>query len=181
MNIDNAIINGCKKQDEKSQKKLYYLLGGYLYKTCLLYASNKDQADEYLQKSFIRIFDKIKQFKNIGSFEGWAIRITKNIIFDDFKKKKLLKYPNNNFTFENIADVNYDNNNEDDTIPNVKEILKAVSKLSPSYRMVFNLRVFENMTHKEISKKLKITEGASKSAYSRAKTNIRKTLQKNKA
>ena len=55
--------------------------------------------------------------------------------------------------------------------------MEAVSKLSPSYRMVFNLYAIENYTHAEIAEELGISEGTSKSNYFKAKANLRKLLK----
>lgn len=57
-----------------------------------------------------------------------------------------------------------------------KEIIMAVRSLSPAYRTVFNLFVIEGLSHEEISKKLNISVGASKSNLSKARENLRKLL-----
>ena len=50
---------------------------------------------------------------------------------------------------------------------------KLIEQLPPGYRTVLNLYVFEQLPHKEIARRLGISEGTSASQYSRAK----KTLQ----
>jgi RNA polymerase sigma-70 factor (ECF subfamily) len=57
-----------------------------------------------------------------------------------------------------------------------KEIIEAIRLLSPSYRTVFNLFVIEGLSHDEISKKLGISVGASKSNLSKARDNLRKLI-----
>lgn len=54
--------------------------------------------------------------------------------------------------------------------------IKAISQLSPAYRMVFNLYVIEGFTHKEISEYLGISEGTSKSNLAKAKQKLRDQL-----
>jgi RNA polymerase sigma-70 factor (ECF subfamily) len=54
--------------------------------------------------------------------------------------------------------------------------LKAIEKLSPGYRTVFNLFVIEDYSHKEIAEILNISEGTSKSNLSKAKMNLKKIL-----
>ena len=58
----------------------------------------------------------------------------------------------------------------------VQEILDAMEQLSPSYRAVFNLYVFDNYSHQEIAEQLGISVGASKSNFAKAKRNVKRIL-----
>jgi RNA polymerase sigma-70 factor (ECF subfamily) len=57
------------------------------------------------------------------------------------------------------------------------QVLAAMHELSPAYRTIFNLYVFENLTHKEIADKLDISVGTSKSNLAKAKRNLAKILR----
>ena len=57
------------------------------------------------------------------------------------------------------------------------QIIAAMQKLTPAYRTIFNLYVFENLTHREIAEQLGINEGTSKSNYAKAKRNLKKILE----
>ena len=54
---------------------------------------------------------------------------------------------------------------------------KAIEKLSPAYRTVFNLYVIEERSHKEIAAILGISEGTSKSNLAKAKMNLQRLLK----
>ena len=58
------------------------------------------------------------------------------------------------------------------------ELLKLVQQLSPGYRTVFNLFVIEGMSHEEISKRLGIAEGTSKSNLAKARMHLQKLIIK---
>jgi RNA polymerase sigma-70 factor (ECF subfamily) len=58
----------------------------------------------------------------------------------------------------------------------VHDVIDAMAELTPMYRMVFNLYVFDNMGHKEISDQLGINIGTSKSNLAKARRNLRKIL-----
>ena len=84
-----------------------------------------------------------------------------------------------------------DSQDEEDTLaddtgeelPDLKpaDVINAMQKLTPAYRTVFNLYVFEEMTHKEIADALGINVGTSKSNLAKAKHNLKKLLrQENK-
>jgi RNA polymerase sigma-70 factor (ECF subfamily) len=56
--------------------------------------------------------------------------------------------------------------------------MDSVDQLSPAYRTVFNLYVFEEYSHKEIAEILGISEGTSKSNLAKARMNLQKMLEK---
>ncbi len=59
----------------------------------------------------------------------------------------------------------------------VEEIMKMVHRLSPAYRIVFNLYVVEGYKHQEIAEQLNITIGASKSNLAKARMKLRAMLE----
>ena len=72
-----------------------------------------------------------------------------------------------------------DLHSEEMALPNFslnEDVLPIIQQLSPAYRMVFNLYVMEEYSHKEIAKILNITVGTSKSNLMRAKRNLRNLL-----
>ena len=56
-----------------------------LFKVCLKYSKNYQDAQDTLQDSFLLIFKNIKKFKHTGSFEGWIKRITINVALKKFR------------------------------------------------------------------------------------------------
>jgi RNA polymerase sigma-70 factor (ECF subfamily) len=60
---------------------------------------------------------------------------------------------------------------------NEKDLLKIIQQLPPGFRTVFNMYAIEGYSHKEIAEQLGISEGTSKSQYSRAKTHLQSMLQ----
>lgn len=143
------------------------------------YTTDRDSAEEVLQKGFIKVFDKLDVFDFKGSFEGWMRRIMANTAIDAIRKAKknpLLSDDDERFTHES---EDYMVEAEELNLIEVKaEIaLKAISQLSPAYRSVFNLYVIEEYTHKEIAEILGISEGTSKSNLSKAKLNLQRILK----
>jgi RNA polymerase sigma factor (sigma-70 family) len=85
-------------------------------------------------------------------------------------------------SFEDVVDEGeFPTHDDDDENYTVHDVQNAMAELSPMYRAVFNLYVFDNMTHNEISNHLGINVGTSKSNLAKARRNLRKILIKNKA
>lgn len=166
------LVKGCADGDREYQKLLYEKMYGKMMAVCYRYSPRRDEAEDIFQDGFLKVFDKIHKYNFKGSLEGWIRRIMVNNAIDYLRVKKR-KY---NFTepINEFADVK-DESDEEDIYEGIsaQTILELVQKLSSSYRLIFNLYVLDGYSHHEISKKLNISEGTSKSNLSKAKANLR--------
>ena len=142
-----------------------------MFGVCLRYAKDSTEAEDNLQEGFIRVFTNLKSFRHDGSLEGWIRRIMVNVSLEKIRKQYLL-YP--------VEDVSvYDSVNfSDDVIAKMSadDLLQLIRELPPRYQLVFNLYVFEGMTHQEIAKEMEINEGTSKSNLARARDILKKKV-----
>jgi RNA polymerase sigma-70 factor (ECF subfamily) len=175
----NELIEGCLQNNRKFQEQLFKLYYGKMLAVCMQYTNDKDTAQEIVQDSFIKIFEKLNLFDNKGSLEGWIRRIVVNTAIDRIRKSK--KDP---FLIDNDNDYKLGGIDPMEELDNLKLseekseiILEAIQQLSPAYRTVFNLYVIEELSHKEIAEKLGISEGTSKSNLSKARVNIHKLIE----
>ncbi len=166
----HLLLEGCLKNERFSQLQLYKLLAPKMYVVCQRYVATKEDAEEILQEGFIRVFGCLHQYKNEGVFEGWVRKIMVNCALQKIRSKPILYA----IPHSNIDEVDFVAPENASTAISTKELLGMINNLSPNYRMVFNLYVFEGMKHKEIAELLNIAEGTSKSNLSDA----RKILQK---
>ncbi|WP_299433648.1 RNA polymerase sigma factor [uncultured Aquimarina sp.] len=171
MSLDQLIKN-CKKQDAKAQEQLYRLYGSKLFSICLKYSSNYSSAEDTLQDAFITIFDKIGQYRNQGSFEGWIKRITVNTALQKFRKQKVFEIIGE----EQIEEVEVE---IDEDEVSLDYLLEIIQQLPDRYRLVFNLYVLDGYSHKEIAEMLDISIGTSKSNLARARNILKEKIETN--
>jgi RNA polymerase sigma-70 factor (ECF subfamily) len=173
------IVEGCLKGERRSQERLFTMFYGKMMAVSMRYIGDRDSAQEVLQVSFLKVFDKLEHFDFSGSLEGWMRRIVSNTAIDHLRKAK--KNP-----FLSDQDNDFKSMAEDPM--QVQELLAhtqlkaelaqaAITKLSPAYRTVFNLYVIEERSHKEIAELLGISEGTSKSNLAKAKMNLQRHLK----
>ena len=172
------LIEGCKKRDPECQKLLFKAFYGRMLGLCLRYSNQRDDAQDVVQEGFIRLFDKIDLYKETGSFEGWIKKIFVNIALDNLRRKKmqLISIDGEGCRKELRAHEKLDQSLLDRI--SQEKLLEAIQNLSPVYRTVLNLHVYEGYTHDEIASELGISSGTSKSNLSKAKVNLKKMLQK---
>ncbi len=177
------IVDGCLRGERLSQQRVYELFSGKMMAVCLRYTKNADQAKDILQDGFIKVFRSMEKFNRAGSFEGWIRRIIVNTAIDHFRRTKnaylLLGEERSIEDFGDDDDVAIEGDEENE-VWDVRpaDVINAMQKLSPAYRTVFNLYVFEELTHKEIADMLGINIGTSKSNFAKARQNLKKLLTK---
>jgi RNA polymerase sigma-70 factor (ECF subfamily) len=174
-----ALLNGCRNNDRNSQKELYYILRGFAMKICHRYTNHAEESEEIMNEAFVKLYKKLDQFDefrqedSLLSLKGWFKRILVNTCIDHYRKNRSSV---NGHILNEESDKLPDRSENGLDMLSYKEIIQAIKLLSPAYRTVFNLFVIEGLSHEEISKKLGISVGASKSNLSKARDNLRKLL-----
>src|SRR5260221_4047117 len=132
----------------------------------------------------MKVFLSIEKFRceNEADIEkqliGWVKKIMVNTSIDLLRKKMLL--PEIGGIPDYVWDIK-DKSTAADQMIIYKDLIKLVKRLSPAYRIVFNMYVIDGYTHIEIAETLKIPVGTSKSNLSRAKALIQKYLTEKEA
>ena len=152
---------------------------------CMRYTRDSDQAMDVLQEGFLKVFNNLDKYTGVGAFEGWMRRIMVNLSIDRYRRLKhdlvLLGEQNDIENWSGGTDDESDDSDENEEIYDItpEQIIDAMQQLTPAYRTVFNLYVYEDYTHQDIAEALGISVGTSKSNYAKAKKNMKKLLTKN--
>ncbi len=172
---ENELIRRCIKEDETSQREIFRIYSGKMLGVCQRYARNTMDAEDIIQDAFIKIFEKIHQFKFQGSFEGWIRKIVVNTAL---KKYTIIRYE------KEVSGYEINDSNESPVDASVhahlteKELLGLINNLPDGYRMIFNLYVIEGYQHEEIAVMLKIQPGTSRSQLVKARNMLQKQILK---
>ncbi len=162
---EDDILSGCRKNDRRSQELLYRHFAKKMYSICLSYAGERPLAQDMLQEAFVKVFNNISGFTNVGSLEGWIRRIVTNTAIDYVRKRKR----GVNFAEMESVDSSLHTHNPALNIMGFNELMKQVGRLPDGARLIFNMYALDGFTHREIADKLAITEGTSKSQFNRAR------------
>ncbi|MDR1544533.1 MAG: sigma-70 family RNA polymerase sigma factor [Prevotellaceae bacterium] len=167
------LIVACKKNEMWARKILYERYAPTMLSVCTRYCGDKETAKDILQEGFFKIFTKISEFREDGSFEGWIRKIFVTTALENLRKNRFvpLETEHKN-TVENDDLSVFDKLSADD-------LHKIISELPDGFRMVFNLYAVEGYSHKEIGEMLGIKEVTSRSQYQRAREMLKKWLMVN--
>jgi len=170
----DELVKRCKAGERKAQELLYKQFASKMLGVCMRYATDKMEAEDMLQNGFIRVFQKMNDYRGEGSFEGWVRRIMVHSSIEYYRKHhKMLQLVDSE---DDEADLPVNPT----AVSNLgaKELMVLIQNLSPGYRIVFNLYAIEGYSHKEIAAIVGITEGASKSQLSRARAILKEQIVK---
>lgn len=177
--FDHSLLQRCIDEDQRAQAALYRYIYRRLIGVCWRYASDKEQAVEYMNLGFVRILLNLKKYRVEVPFDLWARRVMINTIINEFKKNKGWKERN---VFGQTENINI--SDELDLSDHQQEMLELIRtkalNLPPVTLRVFNLYAIDGYSHIEISEMLGISEGTSAWHFSEAKKRIRQMIGLNK-
>src|ERR1700761_4942819 len=171
--IEELIVR-CKAGERKAQENLYKQFASKMLGVCMRYATDRMEAEDMLQNGFIRVFNKLADYRDEGSFEGWIRRIMVHCSIEYYRKHhKMMQVVDLEDAGAEVHEISLASGRLE-----VNDLMLLIQQLSPGYRIVFNLYAIEGYSHKEIAAITGITEGASKSQLSRARSVLRQQIIK---
>lgn len=181
MNSLAEIIDGCSRQERRSQQLFYEQYRRLCMAIAFRYVQSFEKAMDVSQHAFLKMFRhldrlEVEDAKNLELVvHSWIAKIVKNASIDYLRKE--------NARGRGIATSELTKDYADaDRSPDEKllhqDLVSLLTRLPPAYRTVFTLYVIEGYSHPDIAKMLKIKCGTSKSNLSKARTHLQKILGK---
>ncbi len=151
-------------------------LKNQLFRLALRITLSREEAEDIVQDTMIKVWDKRYEWSNIDSIEAYSLRICRNLSLDRLKKRD---NQNDSFEEEQLDTVHtftpQDRLIDQDRLRVVKEI---VDSLPEKQRSCMQLRDFEGKQYKEIADILGITEEQVKVNIFRARQVVKQRFQK---
>lgn len=176
MEIDNYLIESCKKNDRKAQEQLYKKIFPYMMGICYRYTLSKDLSKEIVNTAMYKVLTQIQNYNSSYPFKVWVSKITVNTIIDDFRKNK--KNSPINYVEEYTDNSSFSDVNEALSKFSVNEILHLIEQLDETEKKVFNLHCIDEYSHEEISNMLGIPVGTSKWFLNQARKKLQQMIKK---
>ena len=155
-----------------AQLKLYKQYCDGMFCVAMRFLKNSDDAEDVLQESFVKAFQRIDQFKGEVTFGAWLKRIVVNGSIDFLKTKK----QNAIELDEGYLIVADDEDWEVEDGISIEEVKDKIEELPDKYKYVVQLFLVEGYDHREISSILEISETASRTRLLRGKNYLKETL-----
>ena len=172
---DITLVSACTKGDSRAQRALFDKFAPKMLSICKRYIPNGDEAEDVLQDAFVKIFQKIGDFKQEFKKSVEIVIITGVFVLHSKRELVLSKWLGTAQIEAVENHVSFDDTAFDDM--DVNYLLRMINEMPDGYRVVFNMFAIEGYSHKEIADTLGVSENTSKSQYSRARAFLRTQLE----
>ena len=175
---DLELIRRAKSGDTFAFDELMTRYAESIYRLVYRMTRNHADAEDLSQETFIRAYRSIGGFDEQYRFYTWLHRIAVNLCINQFKKAgrfRLVPLPGSEAGTE-AADIADPREGEERSSLR-RDLDRALAKLPPDQRMVFVLRVQEELSYNEISGQLGIPVGTVMSRLNRARNRLKELLR----
>lgn len=171
METELQLLNAIKSGEKGAMQRLYERFAGYAMAAGLRYVPDHDEVRDVMQDSFVKILTSLEQFtyRGEGSLKAWVKSIVVHQALDHVKAHERM------ILTDHIPEEPEEEEPDVGHIP-PDVLTELIGQLPTGYRMVLNLYVFEQFSHKEIARLLGIKPESSASQYLRAKRALAKLI-----
>lgn len=172
MVAEKLLIKNLKRGNEEAYRQLIEEYGNKLFRTCYLILKDKEEAEDVVQETFLKVFNKIDTFNEKSGLYTWIYAIALNLSRDRMRvKQNFIELKDEwigNDDVESKVEINIDR----------ESLRKEMFEMNPLYREVLVLFYFEELSIREISNLLNEKEGTIKSKLSRGRNILKEGLLK---
>ncbi len=162
---EQALILRCQQGDVSAFKQVYDTYGDLLVRLAIRMLGNRQDAEDAVQTTFVRLFQRIGQFRHQARFRTYLVRMTLNSCYDQLQSRRPL------LDLENAMHVTANPDPETGMV-----LQQALERLPERMRACFILFAVEGWSQLEIAEAMHITVGAVKAHIYQAKVRLRALL-----
>lgn len=173
----DALLKSCIKGEQSAQLEIYNRYYLAMYNTAYRIVKNKAEAEDVMQESFLRAFNKLHTFKGDLTFGAWLKRIVINNSIDHYKKQqknRMMDLDEVMYKVDDNVGIPYDQ--KDDIKMKVQKVIESIQSLKDNYRISLTLHLIEGYDYQEISEIMNMSYANCRTTISRAKEHLRKKL-----
>ena len=179
--LEDDLVRGLKAGDNESFRELHRLYYLRLYAFAIKKLWNKEDTEDVLQQSFLKVFRYIKSFEDGRDFTPWMYAIVKNLC-NDVLRKRMRRNELSLFDQEKVVDgdMMLFNSRLFGEAPDVClmrrrtmcKLAEVVDSLSPERKQVLLMFHLEGKSYKEMTERMSVSEGTVNSRLFRARQQV---------
>jgi RNA polymerase sigma-70 factor (ECF subfamily) len=169
---DAELIDRVLAGDPSAERALYDAHVDRVFRLVYRMAGDLDRAQDWVQETFIRAFEKLADFRGESALSTWLCSIAMSVSLNGLRKVK--RFREREVALDDALPVGYTPREAD---PDLKtRLAQAIEDLPEGYRAVFVMHDVEGFTHEEIGRALGVQPGTSKAQLFRARAKLRQAL-----
>jgi len=169
---DLELIAGARAGDRMAAHRLYERHAPRVYRLLYRTVGDEEMAREYTQDTFVRVFQRLDQFRGEAAFTTWLHSVAMSMLFTGLRKVKRLRSRERELT---AAESHPAKTSLGD--PHLRDRLRSeLERLPVRLRVPVVMHDIEGFTHREIAETLGIPEGTSKARLAEGRSRLREAL-----
>lgn len=163
------LIAGCQNNNRDAQRRLYEKFASTMLGVCMRYAKSKEEAEDVMMDGFMGVFKNISTYRGESSLDSWIRSIMVKTAISHFRAEK--KHLMNDSLDDKEDSLMPISEREESIVTRLeaKQVLEIVAKMPEDLRVIFNLRLVEEYSFKEIAEELEKNENTVRVYYQRAR------------
>lgn len=170
LGIDRELLKEVKNGDTHGFELIVETMQQPIFVYCYRMLGNIYEAEDAVQEVFLKVFDKINNFKENISFSAWVYKIAHNHCINQIRRRKLLNFVPIHSFIEQIEDESSSEGILDSQLS--VELNRALSILSIEDRSILIFRVIEGKSYGEIGSIINKNEALIRKRYERARKRL---------
>jgi RNA polymerase sigma-70 factor (ECF subfamily) len=181
---DLSLVEACRGGQTEAFGALVRRYQDRLYSTVLRLVGSSEDAEDVLQDTFVRAFERLDQFHGDSSFYTWIYRVAVNLALSGYRRRRVrASLKRSRMWSAPVSSEPADSSPEADPTISLERaereriIEDALDRLGPDHRAVVILKDFDGHRYEEISAILDIPVGTVRSRLHRARCELRDLLR----
>ncbi len=168
-------IESCRRGDIAGLHVLYEMHRSRVLNLSWRMLGSQQEGEDALQEIFIKVFDRIKNYRGDSAFSTWLYRMTTNHCLDILRRRKILSF----MGFENAPEIEDKKDSEKAVDLGFSPVIaKVLEKLPEKQKACLLMREMEDLSYEDIAAALQLSLGTVKSNIHRAKAFLKESLEK---
>ncbi len=168
-------IQRCQEGDIAGLHVLYEMHRKKVYNLSWRMLGSPNDGEDALQEVFLKVFDRIKNYRGDSAFSTWLYRMTTNHCLDLLRRRKILTF----LGFENAPEAQEKKDSEKAVNLGLSPVIaKALEKLPEKQKACLLMREMDELSYEDVASALQLSLGSVKSNIHRAKAFLKETLEK---
>ena len=172
-NKEISLIKNCQKGRLEDFTGLYELYVRKIYDFIYFKTYHRETAEDLASQTFIKALENINTYDfTKGSFNSWLYRVAGNTVIDHYRTRKIEANVEDIWDLADDVTVTTDLDNQ----AQLSEVRQYLKKFSPQQREIVILRLWQQLSYKEIAEITGLTEANCKMIYSRIINKLKSEL-----
>jgi len=143
-----------------------------IFQICLGFSRNASDAEDLAQEVYLRAYKNVAKIHSPYAVKEWLVRVARNTCLDHQKKRKVVRVFQTRALAPEVRSGLPEPPNPEESEERLRALKEAIGRLPDRLREIFVLRMYGDMSYRDLARTLRIREGTVMSRLNRARAAV---------